>query len=306
MIESGRNPKEGVRKRQRRSRETVMLTVLGFVGVILVFVIVESMVGVRRAEKLMKVRQIRLAELQAVEAEQKQVIKQAENNQRLVFDLLANCRVAADIPILTGGQLFCQHRGDRGFVLWLPEGKHRLQIFAKVSFAAIQDETDQTLDSDEVEPVVTEYDWTVPLLGRTGYLFELESNGKVSPVTWRLTANHADFDSRREVIPVENVRADSWAYSGGNRVAFPNQCEQYWSIKGIRAAAGQSVPVGVYNLTIRGSQQNQKLVIELTAEVVSDGPTTVDPTGAARVISLGHPELLAPYAGDGKFELLPN
>ncbi|MDF1841285.1 MAG: hypothetical protein P1U77_07610 [Rubripirellula sp.] len=310
MIELGKDPKQGVRKRQRRLHEIVALTVLGFFGVILVYVIVESMIDIRRVGLLMQTQQLRLAELQAVEDKRTQAIKQAENNQRAVFDLLANCRVATDIPTLTGGQLFCQHRGDRGFVLWAPEGKHRLQISAKVSFKASQDQPDQSVGSDggsgEAEPVKTEYAWTVPLLGGKGYLFELESNGKVRPVAWRLTGNHADFVSQREVVPVEDVGADGWSYSGGNRVAFPNQCEPYQSIAGIQAAAGQPTPVNVYNLTIHGGQPGRKITIELTAGVVSDGPATVDPGEAARLISLGHPELLAPYTGDGKFELVPN
>ncbi|MGB0597626.1 MAG: hypothetical protein ACPGLY_13145 [Rubripirellula sp.] len=308
MIELEKDPKQGFRKRQRRLQEIVALTVLGFFGVILFYVIVESMVDIRRVGLLMQTQQLRFAELQAVEDKRTQAIKQAENNQRVVFDLLANCRVATDVPMLTGGQLFCQHRGDRGFVLWVPEGKHRLQISAKVSFKAIQDQADPSLNSGsgEAESVSTEYDWTVPLLGGTGYLFELESNGKVRPVAWRLTGNHADFVSQREVVPVEDVQADGWSYSGGNRVAFPNQCEQYLSIASIQAAARQPTPVNVYNLTIRGGQQDRKVTIALTAGVVSDGPTAVDPSGAARLISLGHPELLAPYTGDGKFELVPN
>lgn len=315
MIEIEKDSKQGVRKRQRRLQEIVTLTVLGFFGVIFVYVIVESIADIRRVGLLMQDQQLKLAELQAVEDERTQVIKQAENNQRAVFDLLANCRVATDVPTLTGGQLYCQHRGDRGFVLWVPEGKHRLQISAKVSFNAIQDQADQSLDSvsgsgsvsvsGEAEPVKTEYDWNVPLLGGTGYLFELESTGKVSPVAWRLTGNHADFISQREVVPVEDVRADGWSYSGGNRVAFPNQCEPYQSITGIRAAAVQPTPVNVYNLQIHGGQRVRKITIELTAGVISDGPATIRPSGAAWLISLGHPELLAPYTGDGKFELVP-
>lgn len=314
MIEIGKDAKQGVRKRQRRLHEIVALTVLGFFGVIFVYVIVESMADIRRVGLLMQTQQLQLAELQAVEDKRTQAIKQAENNQRAVFDLLANCRVATDVPTLTGGQLFCQHRRDRGFALWVPEGKHRLQISAKVSFKASQDQADQSLESDsdsdsgsgEAEPVETEYAWTVPLLGGKGYLFELESNGKVSQVAWRLTGNHADFVSQREVVPVDDVRVDGWGYSDGNRVAFPNQCEPYQSIAGIQAAAGRPTPVNIYNVMIYGVQQGRRITIELTAGVVSDGPATIDPSGAARLISLGHPELLAPYTGDGKFELVPN
>ncbi|MCP4890043.1 MAG: hypothetical protein GY904_26000, partial [Planctomycetaceae bacterium] len=86
MIELGKDPKQGVRKRQRRLQEILALTVLGFFGVILVYVIAESMIDIRRVGLLMQTQQLRLAELQAVEDKRTQAIKQAENNQRAVFD----------------------------------------------------------------------------------------------------------------------------------------------------------------------------------------------------------------------------
>jgi len=254
-------------------------------------------------------KQMRLRELATVRTQREQDRKQAERDQEFVLEFLANCRSAVDIPELVGGQFFCQHRGRRGFVLWVPEGEHRMRIFVKVAFSATGGQGEQTpvskvAASESAESKVSEYEWDVALIGKSGYQFDLQSEREGAPVAWRLTANRTEFATRSEVIPIGEVQWNSYSYSGGNRVVFPNQCEDIWQVPRIRAVANQPEAIGLYNLALRGDRDNQEFSIDMRVEVASEGSASVSPDGAASIIFRGHPELLAPYSSDGRFELL--
>ena len=194
MIDPTNDRKQILRERGERLRETVVLTVLGCFGVILILLIIRSSFEVWQAKQQVEVQQSHLVKLKAAETKRKAASEQAEIDKRLVFDLLGQCRAASDIPNLAGNQLFAQHRSNTGFVLWVPQGSHRLEISVAVSFRSTNKGKNESAAREDVEDEVKKYDWTIPLLGASGYMFDLKSDRKGGPVTWTLTANHVDFE----------------------------------------------------------------------------------------------------------------
>lgn len=286
------------RKDPSRLRQVAGLTVFVCVSAVFVVSIFRSNQSRQKAEAMIRKHEANVQQLRQEITRLRSAREQSDRDRLVVFDLLRQCRVAEDIPDFTGEMVWFQHRGSEGFTLWVPEGKHRLKIDAwvsKVNASGVN-------PPDQVERI-GEISHTIELLPSTGYSLEMQSERGGTPVTWTLSANNQEFETRTETVPVEGFKSLGWSYSNSNLAAYPNEVQHTYRIDDLQKAARDPPGLRLYDLKLNGKSEENSLQVEIRASLLTDGPARVRASIAQSVLIRQQGDLLQPYRGGGYYDL---
>ncbi|MCP4892106.1 MAG: hypothetical protein GY904_36650 [Planctomycetaceae bacterium] len=233
------------------------------------------------------------AELESRNKQFREQREQAERDKDAVYELLALCRSAEDIPSFQSDHVIAS-RIDKALMLYVPAGKHRLEI-STIAASSISSSSLWRCYRRELE---SEQTWNVALPGNEGYMLELIGD-KASDVTgWKLTASDPTFEPRQEAISPAGV--NKLSRSGGGSVLYPNQRPAYVREPPLREAASNPPPLRIFNTVKYKADGNTDKDFFIAAKLYSEGPATVKATDAGGLVES---DLLMPYQGGGKFEL---
>ena len=223
---------------------------------------------------------------------------QAESEKRIVLNVLANCRIAEDIPDFQTNRVVARRQGLEKLCIYVPEGSHTLKILCKWKPTPSQG----TSTKDDVPAGAGEKTWSVPLLPACGYCLTFDTDRKGGPIQWELTSNQPQFKTQAETVPFEGFSHQGSSWSGSDVVQFPNQIERFTIVE-LEAAAKVRPGVNLLDATLLGKHHDQPYELSINVRLLSDGPACVSATDAQRIIVMGRADLLLPYEGGGKYLL---
>ena len=225
---------------------------------------------------------------------------QAEEDKRIVLEVLSVCRSAEDIPHLGGNRIIARHQGYESLGFYIPEGSHTLEISSFWQPASTV--SPSPFPSANGAKADGEKTWRVPLRPASGYWLTVRSRRDGRPIQWELTSNDPEFETRSDTIPLKGFSQRGGSWSGSGVVRYPNQIERY-SPRDLPAMANAPPGVRLMNTKLNGLLHEQPYEVAFAVHVRSDGPACVTASDAHRVLILKQGHLLLPYKGGGKYEL---
>ena len=240
--------------------------------------------------------------------------RQAEIDRRVAVDLLGLCRTVDDMPEFGGNHIIARHEHAESLYMYVPDGKHTLEISTSwnpIPSSWTPEGAAGSAAADPSQPA-GEKVWNVPLLASSGYWRQVTNDRGTKRVQWELQGNHPQFETRADVIPLDDFVQQGASWSGATILQLANQVAPM-PTQQLEAAIAAPPGVELMDVTWRGRRQQQMYKIGIAVRLRSDAPACVTATDTQRLIILGQnawsaphgggDDLLGPYRGGGRYEL---
>jgi hypothetical protein len=296
------------KKQARQRRDSFVFGVLICITVALIVLSIRITKRTRVLSQKVARSEQRLRELLSMETDLRE---QPVQDRNAVDDFLQYCRSAEDIPDFESEHVIYREDFNR-LLCYVPAGKHQLEI----SVYRLLKPTGPPQNQPVANKPKKEKRWMVSLRGDTGYLFKVTSNVEAHLLSWELSANHPEFESRKEIVATGDFEHVSQGFSiQQSPMFYPNQAQD--SEMHLRASvygtnliteweksAATPPPVALFGDRWKSKTGNSAgAEIRIAVKLVSEGPTQVAASDAVKIIGLQRLDLLMPYKGGGKWEL---
>lgn len=209
-----------------------------------------------------------------------------QKDRQVIEQFIGLCRDATDVPNWECDRIVSSSMNMENTAVYVPAGQHVLTVVARW----------KSKDSATSAKPENHQAWKIPLLGKSGYWFEVLTESK-NAVEWRLSGNHPDFRAQGGSLPFQTF--SDRARHGINPIKYPNEVEN--TAEAILNPLKLPPPsVKVFNLQFDAQNEHRKIEVDFDVLIESDGPPIVPASKAGELLSLRNVPRLW-NVGDGKY-----